>query len=334
MKVSKREKVARVLGRSGLRRLIGRCYRWDGLLVVNYHHIGDGSTSPYDRETWNATPEGLEAQVRALKADCDVVGPGDLDRVAASGRGRFAMITFDDGYADNYRVAFPILGSLGVTATFMLATGFLDRPRLPWWDEVAWMARAGRGGSMAGGPWFEAPVIYDEPDRARAIRAILGRYKALPGDATEAFLDSLGEAAGCGRFRGPAPADLWMTWDMVREMQLGGMTFGGHTVDHPVLANLPEARQAEEIGGCLRRIEEETGRRPFVLSYPVGGPLTADARTRACLKEHGVRYAFSYYGGFRNFKHWDPYDIRRVFLSPRLSLDHFRLMVALPPLFA
>src|SRR4051794_40886986 len=111
MKVSRRERAARLLGRSGLRSLIGRCYRWDGLLVLNYHHIGDGSGSPYDRGTWNATAEGFESQVRALKADCDVVGPGDLDGLVAAGRGRFAMITFDDGYADNYRVAFPILAS-------------------------------------------------------------------------------------------------------------------------------------------------------------------------------------------------------------------------------
>ncbi len=67
-----------------------------------------------------------------------------LPRVLAAKRGRYGMITFDDGYRDNHATALPILKREGVTATFFVATGFIDAPRLPWWDEIAWMVRTSR----------------------------------------------------------------------------------------------------------------------------------------------------------------------------------------------
>jgi hypothetical protein len=48
---------------------------------------------------------------------------------------RAAAITFDDGYADNLMLAAPILQKHGVTATFFIATGFLDGGRM-WNDTV------------------------------------------------------------------------------------------------------------------------------------------------------------------------------------------------------
>ena len=52
-----------------------------------------------------------------------------------------ALLTFDDGYRDNFDVAVPILRERNVPATFFIPTAFLESPRLPWWDHVAYVIK-------------------------------------------------------------------------------------------------------------------------------------------------------------------------------------------------
>ena len=49
--------------------------------------------------------------------------------------------------------------------------------------------------------------------------------------------------------------------------------------------------------------------------------------------ENGVEFGFSYYGGYRKFADWDPYDVRRRWLSRSVTRDRFALMLTLPQVF-
>lgn len=325
---------ASVFDRTGLRRLLHGIGRWRGLVVLNYHRIGQAAGAPYDHGLWSASEEDFSAQMRFLRRHTDLIEPVDLAQLCDRPRGRYAMVTFDDGYRDNYEAALPILRHEGVRATFFVATGFIDRPSLPWWDEIAWMVRTSRKPHLDLRPWLEAQVTIDEPGRERAVRTLLRAYKALPDDRLADYLDAVGAATGSGR-AGPGHADrFWMTWDMLRGMRDAGMTIGGHTVSHPVLANMSTARQREEILQCGRRLAEELGRPMDCFSYPVGNPAAFDERTREVLAEAGVRWAFSYYGGCRRFDDWDPYDIRRVAVETETTGPWFRSIMTLPSVFA
>ena len=147
------------------------------------------------------------------------------------------------------------------------------------------------------------------------------------------MLDFVAEATGSGRSPPAAADDLWMTWGMAREMQAGGMSFGGHTVSHPVLSRLGAERQEEEIAGCKDRLEAELGRPMEVFSYPVGLPDCFDATTRACLERHDVAHAFSCYGGFTRPGHADRYDVPRVTVGVGTTPRMLRATTALPQLF-
>jgi peptidoglycan/xylan/chitin deacetylase (PgdA/CDA1 family) len=330
----KRALAARVLAATGLRSLLSRVAGWSGVLGLNYHRIGAAGDTPYDRGLWSATPETFDAQVGWLKSHARVIGPDELPAALARRAGRHVLITFDDGYRDNYTEALPVLRRHGVPATFFIATGFIDRPRLPWWDEIAWMVRTSRKSAVELPAWLPAPVVFDEPDRERALRALLRVYKDRPAASTGNYLDVVGAATGTGRHDQAGAADLWMTWDMIRELRAAGMAVGGHTVSHPVLARLSRDGQREEIAGCGRRLAEELGEPMRYFSYPVGGPAAFDDDTRACLREAGVRFAFSYYGGFRTFDGWDDYDVRRVAVESDTTLDWFKALVSLPRIFA
>jgi len=328
-----RRKMAWLMDKTGIQSLICATAPWSGVLCLNYHRIGDGRLSVFDRGLWSADETGFEQHVRFLKSNFDVVVPSDLTEIRRRATGRYVLLTFDDGYRDNYEVAFPILKRNGIRAAFFVATGFLDSPRLPWWDEIAWMVRSSTERSIVSSRWLSAPVLFDEPERERAVRVFLRAYKAMPGDSNEAFLDHLAEATGSGRYDSPEGKAVWMTWPMLREMRAAGMVIGGHTVSHPVLARLTLERQWEEISRCGQRLVEEIGEPMRSFSYPVGGLQSFNDDTRTCLHRAGVEHAFSYYGGYRAPGDWDKYDVRRIAIESDMTPEWVRAVITLPSVF-
>ena len=323
-----------LLCRSGLRFLLGELIRWSGVIVLNYHRIGNGNELPFHRGLWSADAEAFIDQIRFCKSQLDVITPDDLPTVLSQRRGRYALITFDDGYRDNYEIAFPILKAEGVPATFFIATGFIDVPRLPWWDEISWMVRMSQQDRIRLSGWLPAPVSFDEPERERTVQMLLRVYKAMSAESTDNYLNAIAEATRSGRCGADVGKTLWMDWEMLREMRATGMTVAGHTVNHPVLARAPREIQRDEILGCCTRLAEEMGEPTRYFSYPVGGSNSFDHVAQECLREAGVLYAFSYYGGFRRFGDWNDYDVPRVPIEKYLTADWFRSIITLPQFFA
>jgi peptidoglycan/xylan/chitin deacetylase (PgdA/CDA1 family) len=262
----------------------------------------------------------------------EVVSPADVGEAMRAPRGRRVALTFDDGYRDSHDVALPVLRAHGVPAGFFPITGFVDRPRVPWWDEIAWMVRTSPRASVAAGPWLEAPLPLGDGDREPAVRALLGRYRSVPGGESEGFLDFLAEATGSGRHPPGGASELWLTWDMVRALHAAGMTIGGHTASHPLLPTLSPEGQREEIASCRRRIEAEVGAPMKVFAHPAG---RFDAHTRACLAHEGVELAFAHSGGYaRRRGKWDPYAVPRTSVSRRVDARRLVGTLTLPRLFA
>jgi peptidoglycan/xylan/chitin deacetylase (PgdA/CDA1 family) len=321
-----------------IRTVAGMVPAWRGVLSLNYHRIGDGAGSPFDRALYSATAETFDAHLALLAREADVIGPGDVAGALAARRGRHVLLTFDDGYRDNYEVAFPLLRRHGLQATFFLTSGFLDHAGVAWWDEISWMVRnatATRLPAFEGLP-LEVPLARagGGADDDVAIRTLIAHYKRLPGADAARFLDVLAEATGAGRCPAEAARDLWMTWDMARAMRDGGMTIGGHTVTHPVLARVGAAEQEHEIAGCARRLRAELDLPLRWFSYPVGGRDTFDADTREALRRQGTELAFSFYGGYQRVGRLDPYDVPRVYVGPQLTRQVLFATVRLPQLLA
>lgn len=331
---SKRELAVRSANALGGFEIARSLSAWQGLLVLNYHRIGSADGQPWDPGLWSATAEDFEWQMRYLKSHYDVIGQSDLANVIDARKGRHVLVTFDDGYRDNFELAYPILKSCSVPALFFLATGFLDKPKIPWWDEIAWMAANSSVDSVADAQWFTAEIKLKDENRVSGLRQLLRVYKNLPADQTAAYLEFLGKATQSGRCPESLSENVWMTWDMVREMYAGGMSFGGHTVHHPVLSNLSKADQQREISECYERIAQELGIQPIAFSYPVGGPSAFNADTETCVRNQGYLWAFSYHGGFsRAGEPYGRFALPRVPVESETSRPAFKALAALPQWF-
>ncbi len=313
----KRELVARTFETAGLTRLLELMPQRRVLMVLNYHRIGDASESVYDSGVFSATAAEFDFQVAYLKKRFHMATAGEAIEIV-EGRSRpagaSALITFDDGYVDNFTSAFPILRSHGVQGLFFLPTGMVGTNHLPWWDHIAFVVKQSRAAKIDLS--YPQPASFDLAGAAReaAVAGILRLYKSPCTKDSTRFLRELEQACGAHLPDEERPA-CFMNWDQARLMQAGGMAFGSHTHSHSVLTTLTAQQQEEEFRQSRRILESELQTHVDVLAYPVGGRHCFSAESIAGLRNAGYRAAFSFYGGLNRPGGTDLFDIRRVAVS-------------------
>ena len=233
----------------------------------------------------------FEQIVAFLARNFEVLPLADAARRLAAGTlpAAAAAITFDDGYADNLEVAAPILGRHGLTATFFIATGYLDGGRM-WNDGVIEALRRLPTGEI---DWRDLGLGLYRLDaassRRAAIGSILGRLKYFPAARRVEVAGEIARRAGL-----PARDTLMLTRDGLRALRALGMEIGGHTRTHPILRTLDEKAAADEIAGGRDELEACLGERPRSFAYPNGIPgVDYDARDAALVRRLGFTCAVS-----------------------------------------
>ncbi|MCA8989508.1 MAG: polysaccharide deacetylase family protein, partial [Planctomycetaceae bacterium] len=279
--------LANMVRNTGLNHALSALPLWSGLLVANYHRIGDPQGCPFDQNLFSATPEALELQIRLYRRHADIIGVNDIPEALSDRRGKYVLITFDDGYRDNYELAYPVLKQAGVPAVFFIASGLIDRPRVAWWDEIAWMIQHSDRNEIEPNPFFPEGLSLKLEDRSFSKSRAVKTYWSLKDEQTEDYLNLLASQTGAGRAPLELAESLWMTWEMIREMQQAGFDFGGHTVDHPILAQISVDRQRAEIRENRERLIQELGVAPSAFAYPVGQSHMFTEQTMQILKEAG-----------------------------------------------
>lgn len=334
--LNKRDTAAHLFDLMGLNRLAGWADRRSRIVVLNYHRIGDPESTVLDRELISATADEFACQLDYLAKHFDIVSLDDAMEIASKGRlseRRAICITFDDGYADNATVAAPLLAERGLTATFFLATGFLNNPKLAWWDKLAWIVRNSNVDRVQL-PHYDLEFKLCEDGRPHAIQQAISHYKSLPADAAEEMVVRFESACEIDADSDDLASRMWMSWDQARELLNLGMSIGGHTINHPVLAQLDPKSQRDEIFGCMSQIEVETGLAPRHFSYPVGQRESFDDTTKALVQAAGFHSGFSFYGGTWQTGHADRYDIPRVAIERNHEGALFRSRACWPNVFA
>jgi peptidoglycan/xylan/chitin deacetylase (PgdA/CDA1 family) len=180
---------------------------------------------------------------------------------------RALAITFDDGYADNCTVALPILRQLDLHATFFVSTAFLDGGRM-WNDTVIEAVRGAAGNELdLAGIGLGVHRIATPEDRRQAIDAILRQLKYLSSALRQTQADAIAAMA-----KASLPEDLMMTGAQLRILAAAGMGIGGHTMTHPILAQVDDSSARQEIGGGREALEAMVRQPVRLFAYPNGKP--------------------------------------------------------------
>jgi peptidoglycan/xylan/chitin deacetylase (PgdA/CDA1 family) len=180
---------------------------------------------------------------------------------------RAAAITFDDGYADNATNALPILKRHGMSATFFVATSFLDGGRM-WNDTLIEAIRRCPAPSLdLGEGGLGAFKLGSVGERRIAIDSLLRRVKYLEPDQRNLAITLVQ-----GAVPHALPDDLMMTSGQVIQLRDAGMQVGAHTCTHPILAKLSDDEAMREITTSKAALEALLNQPVPLFAYPNGKP--------------------------------------------------------------
>ncbi len=233
------------------------------------------------------TPESLDALLAFLAKRMPILDlPELLQGAGASRPSPACTFTFDDGWEDNYRVAFPIFKSHNIPATIFLATDLVGSHQLLPEERISRVLNGpdrARCVDMLAGfatAWNSPLTNQDKADNAALARF----YKLFPFDEKMKVLDACEE-------KGTTPAkSSFMTWDQVREMQKHRFRFESHTRRHLNLSVNTRDLMMTELIGSKERLQQELGRTSEYFAYPNG--MYSDDAAQA-VADAGYRAAFT-----------------------------------------
>jgi peptidoglycan/xylan/chitin deacetylase (PgdA/CDA1 family) len=313
---------------SGKREWLARCFRWSGvstllsqlpardmLVILNYHRIGNPDEDLFDPGVFSATGKEFDEQVSYLKRHVSLVTLDEalafVDGTAKAETPRCrALITFDDGYLDNYEIAYPILKAHGVQGVFFLPTSMVGSNHVPWWDQIAYIAKTAQLHRFTLRYPAELAVDIDRDGIDNSLRAILSLYKMPENTDSPRFMRELAEQAEGEN--PPGTERRFLDWVEAREMIAGGMAIGSHTHSHHILSQLEPQQQFEELVQSRAILKEQLGNEVDVLAYPVGARSCFTMDTQKAARDAGYRAAFSFYGGTNFQGKTSAYDVQRV----------------------
>ena len=263
--------------------------------ILTFHHVRPPRKDPFQpNRLLEITPRFLTRVVKLLRRSrVDVVSLDEMHRRMTEGdfRRRFVCLTFDDGYRDTLKYAYPILKKAEMPFAVYVATSFPDRLGELWWLALeAVIARNQRIGLVIDGKnqafdchtLADKRVLYDE------------LYWWLRGRPTQMELrDVMRNLAACYHVEiAEFCRDLCMDWQELAELAADPLvTIGAHTVNHPMLAKLPDKAARAEMDLSRSVIEAALGARPQHLSYPFGDAASAGPREFAMAAELGFKTA-------------------------------------------
>ena len=262
--------------------------RSNSFQILLYHRIDDGGDA-----FLASTPTRLFKRQMEYLAENSAVWPLE-DAVEAMLSDdlpdNVVVITFDDGYRDNYVHAFPTLTDLSLTATIFLATDCIGSRRILWHDRVfRAFSNTGATSLEEFGPHRKSYFIGTVRERTRARTELLEMLKGLTEEDRTLWIDRLIDRLAVEDPR--EVPDLMMNWDEVREMQRSGMSFGSHTATHPILSTLSMARVEDEITKSKAAIEQELRVPIKTFAYPNGRRGDFTEQTKELLRQTGYTCA-------------------------------------------
>jgi len=233
--------------------------------ILLYHRVGSRESDPWNLKV---TPKHFEEHIRHIAENYKVLR---FEDDWAEIKEPSVVVTFDDGYLDNYEEALPILEKYHIPATMFICTGCIDTENLFWWDYLYRIFTV-----IKDFPKFitvdgEEIKLYnvDKEDKNELLYQVWSALKQSLPSKRDAILQKLAEGLNKEVYR--AGSDRMITGEELKKLSNSPLiTIGAHTVTHSRLAIESPEMQKWEFSESKRRIEEIIGDKVRVMSYPFG----------------------------------------------------------------
>jgi peptidoglycan/xylan/chitin deacetylase (PgdA/CDA1 family) len=254
-------------------------------IILMYHRVCSRIPEGLHDPAMFITSDTFDMHLRELRRYFEIV---PLERfVEAPGKQeRLCAITFDDGWADNYEHAFPVLKKHDVPATVFIPAEVIDSNGSYWFQNIWDMAsQAGADGKSAGFLRYfssHAPSWHPQGIGQEEIVDLIDKLKSLPSEKLDGIILRAYGELGIEQSSGGQV----MNWNQVREMGRQGIAFGSHGLHHYILPQLPQRAKRHEVVDSLRVLQQAgIAVAPF-FSYPNGD---WDDETRLLVEQAGYQ---------------------------------------------
>jgi peptidoglycan/xylan/chitin deacetylase (PgdA/CDA1 family) len=274
--------------------------------IFCYHRVND-ERDPF----FPSMPvDTFEQQMRFVAQRHRVVSLSELMVHLQSGSPETVLaLTFDDGYRDNYQNAFPILQRYGLPATIFLTTGCLDT------GEPLWFERLGAAVKTTSKEYIDVEIdlprrflLRTPEERLHSNRDLFALLRQVSNDERQRHLATL--LLDLATPASDQRKDVMLTWDQVRHMKHHKVDFGGHTVTHPILSQVPPGQVEWEIAESKRRIETELQAPVRHFAYPNGRDDDFAPSNKEAIRLAGYQAAVTTVWGL-NYASTDRLELRR-----------------------
>ena len=248
---------------SGLTALIARLFPRRRPVILCAHRV----VSEEDPFFLGIRHERFAAEVAYLARHHRVLPLNEIIEATLSGsplpRGAVA-ITFDDGFADNFYLVYPILRRHRLAATIFLVAESVERERMPWPERVAYLLqRTQRTKLEISLPEPRVFSLHTQKERLEALTILLTLLKTCETEVRQRAVEELEASLSVGPDRG-----MMLTWEQCRRMARLGITFGAHTLTHPILPRTEAMEVKHEIVASKALIETRLRCRARYFAYP------------------------------------------------------------------
>jgi len=330
IKYSARRIAARVLFASGAVGVYRRLALRDRAVVLMYHRVGpevDEGSAAF--EGMQVDPVTFNEQMAYLRQHFNILALDDMRRHLRN-RTPFprnsCLVTFDDGWKDNYTHAYPVLKRYEIPAVVFLSVGHIGK-RTKFWPQRTFAAldairkSGGRNidfqvlhRNLRGAVKFEDIGTWPEEKFREEVREQIRILKKLPLKRIEPIVDELSACAGTSP---DEDGESFLSWEDVVAMSRGGIDFGSHGLRHEILTNIPPEEVREDVRVSKALLEERIRKNVYAFSYPNGNH---DPVVRKHIGESGYEIAFGTSRGFAGPDD-DPYSLNRVNVHDDVTRD-------------
>ena len=324
--MGRKAQLIRLLHRAGGLKLLDTALGKDRLTVLAYHRICEiGPNFEHFEPNVSASPAMFGQQIAYVAANYNVIHLDQLRAHLLEGQAlppRPLLITFDDGYLDNYEQALPILSEKKLPAVIFIATSRMEDPGPLWWDRCAYLFHHTRR-TEADLPLLGQRSFASGAQKLDLRDEMIARLKLEAEDRKIQLVEALAQVLQVEEPTG-GPA-LFMNWDHVRDLAKHDVICQPHTVTHPIMTRIHAEQVRSELHMARYSIEAQLQRPADTFAYPNGMPGDYNEETIRILQEEGFCAAFTLSPGPMRLSEVTRhrYEIRRIFLSHRDSFEVF-----------
>lgn len=290
--------------------------RTPGFIVLMYHRVN----TSIDSLGLTVSPDLFTSQMDHLESKYRVVSLDDALSLLSAGelKETLCVITFDDGYRDNYEVAYPVLKERGLPATIFITCDAIDQGVFGWQPFDQAILATEESSLDLGAFNLGCHSIKTRAQREDVVCLLHRRLKQQPDGTKHLVIQHVVSHYS----NQDCHERTMMNWLEVKELSDSGLiTIGAHTISHPILSRVDNAQARHEIMQSKQMIEQKIGKNVDYFAYPNGQPADITPDVITLVKQSGYAAGFTTIPG-KNTHKSDFYYLKRFDITNSISTNH------------